>query len=96
MIFNILIRYPKLQSLISIIILIIYNLILNPNICLLEFNWVNYTDTNPLPFDSWSAVYINDNPDSRQLINTNYEIYLALHERELKHDRELKMMYSKS
>jgi len=83
-----LIRYPLLQSLISLIIIIIYNLLLNPNIVLAEFNWVNYTDTNPLPFDTWSAVYINDNPAYREVTNTPYETYIAL-TKESFNEREL-------
>jgi|ERR1700677_487865 len=87
----ILIRYPIVQRLISLLLLLIYNLLLNPNIVFADWNWISYTDTNPLPFDKWSAVYQSDNPDYRDVINTRYDAYIVLQERELQARRNVKV-----
>jgi hypothetical protein len=56
-----LLKYPNILTILAIVIC---NLLLNPNICLLEwFNWIQYTDTNPYPFDTWDSAHTNDNPE---------------------------------
>jgi hypothetical protein len=88
-----LIKYPNITS---FLVIVIFNLFLNPNIVYAEcFNWVSYTDTNPYPFDTWNSVYTCDN--DREL--TRYETYRVLQENKTKYDKvlnELTTTYSPS